>query len=333
MTARSGLFVFLVWICPAFILGADPEPHVVRVWFPRFSADSKWLATAHGSWDQKDAGEVRLWNAATGELKHTLKQPRGIRSVAFSPKSTLLAAGGYGNVILIIDPESGKILKKWSTPTSVQVLVFHPDEQRVISGHGNGSIHIWNVVSAKEVMAIPATRRGEIWGMALSSDGKLLATAGQGGYVRIIDVAEGRILHELKHPRDTNGVAFTSDGKQLATGCGDSLIRLFDVDKGTELLELHGHQGGGVTDLQFGPKDQVLLSSGIDRTVRVWDFSDPKSPVVKQTLRGHDQFVFGVAMSPNGKLLASASWDDRIKVWDLEAAREKWSWDRDEEKK
>ena len=66
---------------------ADETKKTVRlVWFPRFSPDGKWLASAHGSWDQKEAGEVRLWNAETGKNTFVLEHPRGVRSVAWSPK-------------------------------------------------------------------------------------------------------------------------------------------------------------------------------------------------------------------------------------------------------
>ena len=106
------------------------------------------------------------------------------------------------------------------------------------------------------------------------------------------------------------------------------MIRIYDIANGTELQTLKGHQGGNITDLQFGASDQILVSAGMDKTVRVWDLSDSQAPKLKQTLTGHQDFVFGVAMSPDGKQLASGGWDDRIKVWDTESFQEIWVWDR-----
>src|SRR5262245_31896161 len=69
---------------------ADDE--VVRlIWFPRFSPDSKWLITAHGSWDGKEGGEVRVWDAASGKPKFVIPVPHGIRTVGWAPKGKFFA--------------------------------------------------------------------------------------------------------------------------------------------------------------------------------------------------------------------------------------------------
>jgi WD40 repeat protein len=49
---------------------------------------------------------------------------------------------------------------------------------------------------------------------------------------------------------------------------------------------------------------------------------------LKSTVGGFNDFVFGVAISPNGKWLAAVGWDDQIKLLDLSTLEEKWSWQR-----
>ncbi len=327
MLARLRFVVLVVSICSGSIFGADPVKPVKRVWFPRFSMDGRLLATAHGGWDAKEGGEVRIWEAATGMQKHLLREPRGVRSVAFSPNATLLAAGGYGQTISLYHTESGKQIRTWSAVNGVENLMFHPDGRHLFVSHGNGAVCIWDSETGTETQEIAGIHKGEIWGMTTSPDGKLVATAGQDNTVNITNVETGR--HPPRFPRPgSNGVAFSSDGKRLASGGVDSLIRIYDIGNGAELQTLKGHQSGSISDLQFGANDQILVSAGMDQTVRVWDLSDSQAPKLKQTLTGHQDFVFGVALSPDGKLLASGGWDDRIQVWDTQSFQEKWSWDR-----
>ena len=51
-------------------------------------------------------------------------------------------------------------------------------------------------------------------------------------------------------------------------------------------------------------------------------------PKLKSTIEAHTSFVFGVDITPNGKLLASAGWDGLVRVIDLASEQELWSWTR-----
>ncbi len=67
MRAQLRFLVLLACMCPSAVFGEEPEKIVKPIWFSRFSADSKLLATAHGGWDASDGGEARIWNAVSGK--------------------------------------------------------------------------------------------------------------------------------------------------------------------------------------------------------------------------------------------------------------------------
>jgi WD40 repeat protein len=298
------------------------------VWFPRFSPDGKWLITAHGSWNADEGGEVRVWNVETGKPKFVIPTERGVRTVAWAPNGKSWVSGDYGGSIYFYSAETGNQTGQIKLPGNVEVLQSSPDGKRLFAAAGDGSIRVWEVPSRNQVHTWNTLHRGGIWGMALSPDGKMLATAGQDHFARLLDTENFKVLHEFEHPADVNGVVFSNDNKTLLTGCGDAAIRVFDVASSNEIGKLEGHTQGSVTDLAFSPDGKALASGAMDRTVRIWDLVDFENPKLKSTIGGFNDLVFGVAISPNGKWLAAVGWDDQIKLLDFLTAEEKWSWRR-----
>ncbi len=110
------------------------------------------------------------------------------------------------------------------------------------------------------------------------------------------------------------GMAFSHDGSKLAVA-GRGPIKLFDTTTGQLIGDLTGHRKG-VVGVAFNADGSLLISGGMDGQVKTWDPSTQKE--LKSLLHSKNGgTLFSVAMSPNGKLAASAS--STLKVWDLES--------------
>jgi WD40 repeat protein/beta-lactamase regulating signal transducer with metallopeptidase domain len=173
-----------------------------------------------------------------------------------------------------------------------------------------------------------------MWSVALSPDGKTLAT-GHGEYttkgeVRIWDRESGKVTHTIPHDKGVRTVAFSPDGTILVTACFDGALRFYDPNTfalwaiGDELSG--GHKNTGINHLCFFQSGRYLVTAGFDNTIRVWDVAavaakrragDPLPFPPVAVFEGHTMRVLSVAASEDGRTLLSGSADRTARVWDI----------------
>ncbi|KAK3339692.1 Pfs, NACHT and WD domain protein [Lasiosphaeria hispida] len=149
--------------------------------------------------------------------------------------------------------------------------------------------------------------------VAVSLDGKTLASASDDTTIRLWDAATGAYRQALKvHSDHVLAVAFSSDGKILASASADKTILFWNVATGIYRQTLKGHNGS-VRTVAFSSDGKTLASGSADKTIRLWDAA---TGTYRQTLKGHSDSVYTVAFSSDSKTLASASTDKTIQLWD-----------------
>jgi WD40 repeat protein len=204
-------------------------------------------------------------------------------------------------------------------------------------------VRIWDVNTGRLVRTLPR-QSNEVAAVAYSPDGRYLASATtnlfnpqayvrEPGEVKLWDADTGREIRTLGgHTAGVFDVAFSPDSRYLASACADRIVRIWDIiGPSREARPLHGFKGH-VRRVVFLPPDgrHLATAGGMSFTapggipvpfseVKIWDLATEQ---VLHDLHGHTDRVRGLASSPDGRRLATASDDRTIKLWDTTTGEE-----------
>ncbi|MEA5566844.1 serine/threonine-protein kinase [Anabaena sp. UHCC 0399] len=158
------------------------------------------------------------------------------------------------------------------------------------------------------------TETTSINALAISPDGKILASGGENKMIKLWDLETKTVINSLSgHSQGVTSVAFSPNGQVLATASDDKTVKLWHIPTSTEIYTLVGHSHA-VKSVAFSPDGQILASGSWDKQIRLWDVETGAEIF---SLQGHQLQVSAVAFSPDGQLLASASFDRTIRLWQL----------------
>ncbi|KAK6370411.1 ribosome assembly [Lithohypha guttulata] len=283
-------------------------------------ATSSLLATGGGD------NTARIWDCETGTPKNTLKgHTSWVLVVSFSPDGKILATGSMDNTVRLWDVKTGEALggplkghTKWIT--SIAWEPYHLQQHgkpRLASASKDATVRIWDV-PLRRVEETLSGHKGSItcvrWGGI-----HRIYTSSQDKTIKVWNTKSWNCLHTLTaHAHWVNHLALSTDFV-LRTGYHDHTKKVPETAS-TEAKVVAARSRFESAARIDGVITERLLSASDDNTIFLWQPSsfDPNSnstPKPLARLLGHQKQVNHVSFSPDGHYIASASFDNSVKLW------------------
>ncbi len=292
--------------------------HTDKIFGLAFAPDSKMLISCAGD------RTIKLWDVTNGQLLYTLQGHKApVNTIAATPDGAVLASGSDDKQVMLWEMIRWQELRTFTGhKKGIEGIACSPDGQFVASGSVDTTIKIWSVQGKGQ----PRTLVGlsdPVLHVAFSPDGKILASGSGspqlfGGTIALWDTRTGRMLYSLRgHALPVTAVDFSPDGSTLVSGSMDGTIKLWDVSNMQEirtfgtLLRPLSLPAEMVLATVFSRNGQIIASGSSTGFLKLWDAGSGRELCAWRT---HQEAVQRLAFSRDGRMLASASWDNTIQL-------------------
>jgi len=261
-------------------------------------------------------GKILVWDCYTGYKINSIPLAcNWMMDCSLSPNGKLIATGGLDCLCtLYVASDNPKQLAILENHDDFLASCQFLDDSRLITASGDCRALLWDV-ETQIVTNEFCGHTGGILCSAASPDKQMIVTGSYNGMAKVWDIRSRNCTHTFRaHMSEIHGVAFFPSGMAFGTGSEDYTCGLFDLRADQKLVSYddENESQSPVYGIDFSKGGRLLFTACHDGKVRLWD-------TLKATfvgaLYGHKANVNGVAVSPDGKAIATCSFDTTVRIW------------------
>jgi WD40 repeat protein len=254
---------------------------------------------------------VQVFDLGTLQEKRFLEAPQNIITAALSPDGKIVALSLEDNSIQLVRLSDHQILRTLTGHSDmVTKLRFTPDGDELVSAAHDGWVKVWSMQGDLLRSFQPP---GEVLGIGISPDGKMLATVPFDGPLTLWNLETLQKIKELGGSGgfDTSDAEFSRDGQIIAADLASGLY-LWKVQDGKQIWD----QGKNSMAVSFSPDGRYLAYADISQENKIFLSSVDGTQIFHEFV-GHQAPVWELFFSPDSRLLASTDGNE-IRIWGVE---------------
>jgi mono/diheme cytochrome c family protein len=254
-------------------------------------------------------------------------QPPLINALAYSPDGSLLAVGGYKEILLHKADGSAIEARLLGKSDRILSLAFTPDGKTLVAAGGAparfGEVQIWDVASRKLLRSVMETN-DTLFGGSISPDGKFVAFGGADKTLRAVEIETGKELFKAGHHEDwVLGTIYGTDGKRIVSVGRDRAAKLADASSGAFLENVNL-----LRDILYAiarhPRRDYVLIGGEDRIPYLYTMDRPRALKIADDSTLVRKFeeqqgrILALAFSPDGSRIAVGGLSGEVPIYNTE---------------
>lgn len=282
-----------------------------------------------------DGSQVVVLERESGTVTFRANYAETVTTVTFSPEfdptldatNHLIMFGLQSGSLVLYDLLQATVVNQFDVHTgSIRDVTFNEDGRSLLSASADGTVRVWDIVRAAQVQQFTGhatgPRQSTVTGV-LTENGYRVLSGSYDGTLRLWDTTTGRVLQEFtEHEGRVNDVAISPDGRMALSGDSEDAVILWNLETG-ESVVLEGHDTD-VNTVAFFADGQRALSGDADGNIILWNLDTGTAEATfaasapgDKSASGHTAAVLDLAISPDGRMFASASFDRTLIVWDV----------------
>ena len=240
-----------------------------------------------------------------------------VRCVAYNRDGTRLASCGNDGTVRLWDVTGGRPPLVLNHGAWVHVVAFDSEGRTLISAGEDGRVKVWDVADGRVLKEV---NYGSVF-VTVSADGRQVASLQNDG-LRIHDPESGEVRVKIRgqHSHD-KVIAFSHNGR-FVSAVLDSELRIWDVRSGEVFSSLRGQARNGVFSLTFAPDSRLLYAGHLLDRHPVLDVWEVATGLPVPDAHSSPMSLKVVALSPDGRSLATGGYEGGVKVRDISTGRD-----------